>query len=71
MRYLDPKNDLTFKKIFGQHSHLLKSFLNGVLPFTSEDEEIESLEYLSGEQVPDIPLFKNTIVDVKCIDKKG
>ena len=25
MRYLDPKNDLTFKKIFGQHPHLLKS----------------------------------------------
>ena len=71
MRYLDPKNDLTFKKIFGQHAHLLKSFLNGVLPFESEEEEIESLEYLSGEQVPDIPLFKNTIVDVKCIDKKG
>ena len=71
MRYLDPKNDLTFKKIFGQHSHLLKSFLNGILPFKSENEEIESLEYLSGEQVPDIPLFKNTIVDVKCIDKKG
>lgn len=28
MRYLDPKNDLTFKKIFGEHPHLLKSFLN-------------------------------------------
>jgi predicted transposase/invertase (TIGR01784 family) len=71
MRYLDPKNDLTFKKIFGQHSHLLKSFLNGVLPFETEEEEIETLEYLTGEQVPDIPLFKNTIVDVKCKDKKG
>lgn len=71
MRYLDPKNDLTFKKIFGQHPHLLKSFLNGVLPFESEEEEIDTLEYLTGEQVPQIPLFKNTIVDVKCIDKKG
>jgi len=71
MRYLDPKNDLIFKKIFGQHPHLLKSFLNGVLPFESEDEEIDTLEYLTSEQVPQIPLFKHTIVDVKCMDKKG
>lgn len=71
MRYLDPKNDLTFKKIFGEHPHLLKSFLNGVLPFETEEEEIESLEYLSAEQVPDNPVFKNSLVDVKCKDKKG
>jgi hypothetical protein len=32
VRYLDPKNDLTFKKVFGQHPHLLKSFLNALLP---------------------------------------
>ena len=32
MRYLDPKNDLAFKKVFGQHPHLLKSFLNALLP---------------------------------------
>lgn len=25
-RYLDPKADVVFKKIFGQHPHLLKSF---------------------------------------------
>jgi hypothetical protein len=31
MRYLDPKNDLTFKKVFGQHPHLLKSLLNALL----------------------------------------
>lgn len=28
MRYLDPKNDLIFKKVFGEHPHLLISFLN-------------------------------------------
>ena len=32
MRYLDPKNDLTFRKVFGQHPHLLRSFLNALLP---------------------------------------
>lgn len=28
MRYLDPKNDLTFKKVFGEHPHLLKTELD-------------------------------------------
>ena len=26
MKYLDPKNDLTFKKIFGEHEDLVISF---------------------------------------------
>lgn len=68
MRYLDPKNDLTFKKVFGQHPHLLKSFLNALLPINSP---IESLEYLPSELVPEIPVFKNSIVDVRCVDKNG
>lgn len=69
-RYLDPKSDIVFKKIFGQHPRLLKSFLNAVLPLP-EDGLIESLEYLSLEQTPTIPAFKNTIVDVKCTDQQG
>ncbi len=69
-RYLDPKADIVFKKIFGQHPHLLKSFLNAVLPLPS-DGQIESLEYLPSEQVPKIPTFKSTIVDVKCKDQQG
>ena len=68
MRYLDPKNDLTFKKVFGEHPHLLKSFLNALLPI---DYPIESLEYLPTELVPDIPVFKNSIVDVRCVDING
>ena len=28
MKYLDPKADLTFKKIFGEHKDLLISLLN-------------------------------------------
>lgn len=27
-RYLDPKADVVFKRIFGEHPHLLKNFLN-------------------------------------------
>ena len=70
MQYLDPKNDLTFKKVFGQHPHLLKSFLNALLPLP-EGSYIESLEYLSAEMVPEIPLLKHTIVDVRCKDNHG
>ncbi len=69
-RYLDPKTDIVFKKIFGEHPALLKSFLNAVLPLP-ENGLIESLEYLSNEQVPVIPEFKFTIVDVKCTDQQG
>lgn len=68
MRYLDPKNDLTFKKIFGQHPHILIDLLNNLLPLP-EGQVIVSLEYLSPEQVPEIPLFKNSVVDVKCRDQ--
>lgn len=45
MRYLDPKADLTFKKIFGEHKDLLISLLNALLPL-ADDEQIESVEYL-------------------------
>lgn len=68
MRYLDPKNDLTFKKVFGEHPHLLKSFLNSLLPI---EDLIATLEYLPAELVPEIPVFKNSIVDVRCVDIKG
>jgi predicted transposase/invertase (TIGR01784 family) len=69
-RYLDPKTDIVFKKIFGQHPHLLKSFLNAVLPLP-EDGLIDYLEYLPSEQVPAIPAFKYTVVDVRCTDQQG
>ena len=69
-RYLDPKADVVFKKIFGDHPHLLISFLNAVLPL-EPDHLIVTLAYLPTEQVPVIPEFKRTIADVKCKDAKG
>ena len=69
-RYLDPKADVVFKKIFGDHPHLLISFLNAVLPLPS-DSPIVSLTYLPAEQIPVIPEFKRTIADVKCRDAKN
>ncbi len=69
-RYLDPKNDLVFRRIFGEHPNLMRAFLNAVLPL-EPDERIVSLEYLPPEQVPVIPLLKYSIVDVKCCDERG
>ena len=66
-RYLDPKSDLVFKKIFGQHPNLLKDFLNAILPLPY-DCVIENVTYLQPENIPDLPNFKNSIVDVRCKD---
>ncbi|WP_294477257.1 Rpn family recombination-promoting nuclease/putative transposase [uncultured Bacteroides sp.] len=70
MRYLNPKADLTFKRVFGEHPDLVKSFLNALLPLEPE-ESITDIEYLPSEMVPENPLRKNSIVDVRCKDKKG
>ena len=66
-RYLDPKADLTFKKIFAQHPKLLISFLNAVMPFEN-DRYIIDIEYLPAELVPENPGKKYSIVDVRCTD---
>ena len=71
MTYLDPKADLTFKKVFGEHEELVKSLLNALLPFQTPEEEIRTLEYLPAELVPENPLRKNSIVDVRCRDGRG
>ena len=70
MKYLDPKADLTFKRVFGEHPDLVMSLLNALLPLAPE-EEITDIEYLAAEMVPENPLRKNSIVDVRCKDKKG
>lgn len=69
-KYLDPKADLTFKKIFGEHKDLLISLINALLPL-EEDEQVKEVEYLPSELVPELYLGKNSIVDVRCKDVKG
>lgn len=70
MRYLDPKADLTFKRVFGEHHDIVISFLNALLPL-KDDEHIVEIEYLSPEMVPENPLSKLSIVDVCCKDNFG
>lgn len=70
-KYLNPKADLTFKKVFGEHPDLVISFLNAMLPFDSPEEEIKEVKYLNPELVPQNPLRKDSIVDVRCTDNRG
>lgn len=70
MKYLNPKADLTFKRVFGEHPDLVTSLLNALLPLSPE-QEITDIEYLPSEMVPENPLRKNSIVDVRCKDKSG
>ena len=69
-KYLDPKNDLTFRKIFGERPHLLISFLNSMLPL-EPGQVIEHIEYTNNEIIPELPGFKRSIVDVYCTDNHG
>lgn len=70
IKYLDPKADLTFKKIFAGHPDLLISLLNALLPL-KRNQQIKSIEYLPTELVPVDPIHKDTIVDVRCRDVEG
>lgn len=67
MRYLDPKNYLSFMKIFGEHPHLLRSLLNALLPLRN-GQEIISLKYLPLEMTPLLPILGKCIVNVCCTD---
>ncbi|MBO7596193.1 MAG: Rpn family recombination-promoting nuclease/putative transposase [Bacteroidales bacterium] len=69
-KYLNPKVDLTFKKIFGEHPNLVKSLLNALLPMP-EGMEVVKVEYLTSENVPENPAKKYSIVDVRCTDNHG
>ena len=68
-KYLDPKADLTFKLIF-EHEDLLISLLNALLPL-DEGKQIEYVEYLPAEMVPENPGKKNSVVDVRCRETGG
>ncbi len=71
-RYLDPRNDLAFKKIFGseKHKRIPIDFLNAVFHLEGQ-EKIISLEFLATTQVPEIAARKQSIVDVLVQDQAG
>ncbi|WP_419214805.1 Rpn family recombination-promoting nuclease/putative transposase [Wolbachia endosymbiont of Rhagoletis cingulata] len=71
-KFLDPKLDLTFKKIFGteKNKNILIHFLNDILGFTGVNT-IQDVEFLSTIMNPEIASDKQSIVDVLCKDSLG
>ena len=66
MKYLDPKADLTFKKIFGNHPDRLRNLLY-VLLSPSEDELIHLQQYLPSVEELEISGF--TDAELRAYDK--
>ena len=66
MKYLDPKADLTFKKIFGNHPDRLKKLLN-TLQSLNEDELIQQQQYLPTTEELEISGF--TDAELRAYDK--
>ncbi|WP_254229503.1 Rpn family recombination-promoting nuclease/putative transposase [Wolbachia pipientis] len=71
-KFLDPKNDVAFRRIFGteKNKDILIHFLNDILSFTGKNA-IQDIEFLSTIQDPDIASKKQSIVDVLCRDSTG
>jgi predicted transposase/invertase (TIGR01784 family) len=72
MQFVDIKNDIAFRKIFGNENKkiILISFLNAVMKLKEKDA-IEDVEILNPYQLPIIKNLKASIIDVKARDKKG
>lgn len=71
-KFLDPKNNYAFRRIFGteKNKDILIHFLNDILGRTGE-AKIEDVAFLSPIQDPEIAAKKESIVDVLCRDSTG
>jgi predicted transposase/invertase (TIGR01784 family) len=71
-KFLNPKNDVAFKKVFGSQAHqnILIRFINDVLELHPGDQ-IKTVTYLPTAQEPELAIKKQSIVDVLCTDEKG
>ena len=72
MKFISPKNDIAFRKVFGNENkkEILISFLNALLDLP-EDRKIMEIDILNPFQVPKIESLKLTILDVRAKDKRG
>ncbi len=71
-KFLDPKLDLTFKKIFGMEKNkkILIHFLNDILGCT-EVNVIQEIEFINTALNPEFASERQSIVDVLCQDSVG
>ena len=72
MKFVDVKNDIAFKKIFGNINKkgILISFLNAVLDFNG-GKTIKDVDILNSYQLPKIKELKETILDIRATNKNG
>ena len=72
MKFVDIKNDVAFRKIFGNENRkeVLISFLNAVLCL-QDNKKITDVTILTPYQLPELRGGKVTIVDVKAKDQSG
>jgi predicted transposase/invertase (TIGR01784 family) len=71
-KFLDPKNDIAFKRIFGteRNKDILIHFINDILQLKGNNR-IKEVTFLSTIQDPEIASKKQSIVDVLCRDENG
>ncbi len=71
-RYLNPQNDIAFKRLFGQEKNkeLLLALLSEVLEGQIKDP-LKEVHFLPPFQEPEVVEYKQSIVDVLCRDEKG
>ena len=72
MQFVDIKNDIAFRKIFGDENKkvILISFLNAVLQLEGQ-HRITEISVMNPYQMPILPNFKASIIDVKVKDGNG
>ncbi len=72
MKFADPRNDIAFKKIFGnaQHKEVLIHFVNAALDFP-EGAKVVDVNFKNPYQPPKIEDLKETVLDVTATDQQG
>jgi len=67
MRFISPKTDFAFKKIFGseQSKDILISFLNAII--YSEEDKIQDLEIIDPYNAASVVDLKDSYLDVKAV----
>ena len=71
-KFLDPKNDVAFRRIFGSEKNkdILIHFINDILELKDRDK-IKEITFLPTIAVPEIAAKKQSVVDVLCKDENG
>lgn len=70
MKFLDPRVDIAFKKLFGSedHKNVTIAFINTILEYTG-DKLIKKIQFMNNEQLPMGQEKKENILDILCTDQ--